>query len=474
MFKTAILGIAVLTWMPAARAATRVGSLPYTSAAAWSQSDGQDYEIYLATASGRSWSAPSRLTDNDERDVVPHMAMAPDGALWVVWTRGTGAERSIRSVRIQNGSWSSPELLPSPCQLNTAPCVGVDAEGNAWAVFSGYDGDSDDIYACRYTEDGWESLGRIHHANAVPDITPSLGVTASGVLTVTWKRYVPNQGYVTFQALRNGGGWDEPEQVEAESQSDDLKAQVATVAAHAPFRTVSLDPVVLLNTQGNPVCVRMRSLLSSSSVKPLPAKKASRRKKTRWRRKVSLREIIAYGDSITQGYPYLQSPGNGTWFGGYEWILAWILKKKGSPASVLNHGWGGEDTAVGLSRLPLVLSYEPGADQVLIMEGTNDEWNGVSFQTTLHNLEAMLDVCLNAGVEPVISTLLPASRDPEHDIENFLNPGIRTMAANKGVRLCNPHDIFAHYASVLFVDGLHPNWLGYIVLAREWSNVLVP
>ena len=65
--------------------------------------------------------------------------------------------------------------------------------------------------------------------------------------------------------------------------------------------------------------------------------------------------IIAFGDSITKGTPYVEGRyGNGRRTGGYEPPLEELLAEIGRTAYVLNHGLGGENTANGMFRIDIM------------------------------------------------------------------------------------------------------------------------
>ncbi len=112
----------------------------------------------------------------------------------------------------------------------------------------------------------------------------------------------------------------------------------------------------------------------------------------------------------------------------------------------------------------------------MIMEGTNDQWYGVSSQTTAFNLGIMIDKCLESERIPLLGNLTPADRDTNDEIPEFYNPAIADVAQQKNITLVD------HYSAV--VDnwdelkdpangGVHPNYDGYEVLAQTWHDALV-
>jgi lysophospholipase L1-like esterase len=191
-------------------------------------------------------------------------------------------------------------------------------------------------------------------------------------------------------------------------------------------------------------------------------------------------QIIGFGDSITAGRPYSDLVGGGRLnYGGYEPFLVQMLSEDGLEAYVYNWGYGGETTPVGVNRIGSVLSTQ-ASDYVLIMEGTNDQWYGISEETTAFNLGVMIDKCRAAGTMPILGNLTPADRDIANEIPNKYNPAISRMVADKEKEEEIEVELVDHYSAVvdrweeLDADPVHPNIDGYQVIAQTWFNSLKP
>ncbi len=183
--------------------------------------------------------------------------------------------------------------------------------------------------------------------------------------------------------------------------------------------------------------------------------------------------IFAFGDSITQGF---NSDTGTDEAGGYRTILENLLDTQVEESVIYNFGWGGEATDHALARLPIVLTLI--GDRILIMLGTNDISDGVSISTAVFNLEQMLNMCLVDGTAPMISTIIPRledPRDPDNALAQELNAGIAQLALRDGVEFCDNWEAFYTYLPeyrLLFSDQLHPNALGYQVMAETWLGAL--
>jgi lysophospholipase L1-like esterase len=184
--------------------------------------------------------------------------------------------------------------------------------------------------------------------------------------------------------------------------------------------------------------------------------------------------VLGFGDSITVGYPYITSEGNGQRIGGYEPTLEAYLNSAGGSWQVLNYGVFGQTTMEGLSRIDSVVSGYSGA-YILILEGTNDVWSGISYNTTVYNLGVMVDKSRNAGLTPVLATLTPDERPAAvfyKNIPNTYNPAIRRLATDKSVLLCDQYSALILDWANLSYDELHPNTQGYQVMGNAWYQTL--
>ncbi|WP_028583089.1 SGNH/GDSL hydrolase family protein [Desulfogranum mediterraneum] len=177
--------------------------------------------------------------------------------------------------------------------------------------------------------------------------------------------------------------------------------------------------------------------------------------------------IIAFGDSITYG--------TGSSTGGYPTKLEALLAAAGAPSTVLNYGQQGETTSYGSGRIDAPLAAHPGANFILILEGTNDLFFGMSLGATQFHLETMIAKSRNAGVTPVLATLTPDTRanGVTKDIQGTYNPMIRSVGANLGVAVVDMYAAVAPNWGGWTADGIHPNDGGYQVIAEAWKGVIV-
>jgi len=179
--------------------------------------------------------------------------------------------------------------------------------------------------------------------------------------------------------------------------------------------------------------------------------------------------ILAFGDSITQGW---NADTNSDEDGGYIPILENLLDTQVEETRIFELGWGGETTDHALARLPAVLLFI--GDKILMMHGTNDINEGVSVSTMLFNVEQMIQLCIADEIEPMVSTIIPRVDDPrdwDNSLAREFNAGVLALTQQYGAEFCDNFEAFWTYEPSyrrLFSDHLHPNALGYQVMAETW------
>ena len=178
--------------------------------------------------------------------------------------------------------------------------------------------------------------------------------------------------------------------------------------------------------------------------------------------------VLAFGYSVTAGV--VNSKGETIL--GYEPVLESMLDSSGRPSYVQNQGSHGENTASGVGRLQRVLSGNPNANYVLLLEGTNDLSDGISEKTTIFNLGVMVDSVIASGKAIILSNLLPDSNGAEKHISTTYNPDIASLAAQKRVSLADNYSPLQPQWPSLTRDGTHPNQSGYNIMAGVWFALI--
>jgi len=203
---------------------------------------------------------------------------------------------------------------------------------------------------------------------------------------------------------------------------------------------------------------------------------------------------IAVGNSITNGESDNYSSDNISRDGriiarqGFEANLNDLLASTlAYPHIVFNEGIGGDTSQQAANeRIASILSRHPGANRVLILLGTNDSDGGVTTNVYKANMQSLVDAVDLSGKEAWVA-LVPPVFQFDGTPNNTRN--LRIEGYNKVIDGTDPDPLTGHQLgpdfydyflgsgnnrSSLFADNLHPNGLGYVVMAYLWHNALNP
>jgi len=193
------------------------------------------------------------------------------------------------------------------------------------------------------------------------------------------------------------------------------------------------------------------------------------------------RKVLCFGDSITYGVTLeaLSLPPGAqadlSLVEGYVPKLWRLLESKyGAGFDLINSGVPGESTSEGVERLRTELRvFQP--DLVLVLEGIVDvNNNSPRFPVVRENLIDMMGIVKREGKLVIIGTypLLDPNGYRTTGASNVprLNDVIRQEASRLGVRVADHEE--AVELSGQGPDGLHPNNLGYDVMAETWLSAM--
>ena len=180
--------------------------------------------------------------------------------------------------------------------------------------------------------------------------------------------------------------------------------------------------------------------------------------------------IVAFGNSITQGVGDERRPP------GYPFRLELLLDQTHPNAIVVNRGVAGETTVEGVRRIGLVLTKDR-PDYVLILEGVNDINVQSSSSTIVNNLDVIIKKVKGSGAIPLISTITPATKKGVSITRiKTVNEGIIALAEREEIVLVDNYTAFRDsedFTLLLSDDELHPNSLGYDLMAQTWYEGLL-
>ena len=180
--------------------------------------------------------------------------------------------------------------------------------------------------------------------------------------------------------------------------------------------------------------------------------------------------VLAFGDSITNGYKTNCSGPLWHTNSYCSYLEGQFSLRSSHTASVYKNGKDGELSSEGVNRIGSVLG-SGWADFILIMEGANDWYHGVSSGTVKANLSIMVDRSRNVGVTPVLGTVTPVQYGI---LPTTINAAIQQLASEKHVLLADQGTaIHSNWPSYTLCDGLHLKDSGDAKLAETWMNALL-
>jgi lysophospholipase L1-like esterase len=409
----------------------------------------------------RTWhvSPPSLLSASR----VKVLAGGPSGT-WVFWTgRDLGRDETFFS-RFNGAAWSTAARLHPD---NASPRILMDAalgpDGRPWVVWSQYDGNDYEVRATRWDGFGWSSEDALTD-DAGSDAWPGIIFLQGSLPVVVWAN--------------------------AHGRENALRARVFAAGAWGPtLELLSTGEEIAeprVSTRDGRLVVAWRSggailstTLSADELKtrPSPATNAGAPAVAEMGRDENA--YTAFGDETTYGW----IDGGPAVASGYVPRLEALLAARFGPSVVANEGVPGETTINGLGRMNDVLARNAGR-YLLLMEGTNDVViPDLSLDAIAFDFEQMVVKCVDAGVLPVLATILPRSDTLWTDavfrkrLDDF-NLVVGRIALNLKLPFVDMFNTFLDYPETdggwpaLLSDPAHPNERGYDIIARTWAEAI--
>jgi lysophospholipase L1-like esterase len=183
---------------------------------------------------------------------------------------------------------------------------------------------------------------------------------------------------------------------------------------------------------------------------------------------------LAFGDSITDGLGSRDVDG-------FRGPLEQALQRHFGRGIVESDGLGGTKSDDGIERLGGLLGRVRPA-YTLIMYGTND-WKRCLGEVPCYTVDAVrtqIGIAKAAQSLPVMATIPPCNPNDNPPERNEwitrMNVALRAMAAQEGTPVADVHAGFLREGGTrlqdLFVDLVHPNDRGYLVIADEYFKAI--
>ena len=173
--------------------------------------------------------------------------------------------------------------------------------------------------------------------------------------------------------------------------------------------------------------------------------------------------LLVLGDSLSAGYGVNQESG---------WV-ALLRDDLGNGHQIINGSISGDTTGGGLNRLPLLLEkFSP--DYVLLELGGNDGLRGQPLNLMQRNLLAMIELCRQAGAEPVLFGMrLPPNYGRRYS-DAFAAIYPQLSEQEKVMLIPFELDELAITEGMIQEDGLHPTALAQPIIKDVIKGYLDP
>ena len=173
--------------------------------------------------------------------------------------------------------------------------------------------------------------------------------------------------------------------------------------------------------------------------------------------------LLVLGDSLSAGYGVNQENG---------WV-ALLKDDLGDGHQIINGSISGDTTGGGLNRLPLLLEkFSP--DYVLLELGGNDGLRGQPLNLMQRNLLAMIELCRQAGAEPVLFGMrLPPNYGRRYS-DAFAAVYPQLSEQEKVMLIPFQLEELAITEGMIQEDGLHPTTLAQPIIKDVIKGYLEP
>ena len=173
--------------------------------------------------------------------------------------------------------------------------------------------------------------------------------------------------------------------------------------------------------------------------------------------------LLVLGDSLSAGYGVNQDKG---------WV-ALLRNDMDDSHQIINGSISGDTTGGGLNRLPLLLEkFSP--DYVLLELGGNDGLRGQPLSLMKGNLRAMIELCRQAGAEPILFGMrLPPNYGRRYS-DAFAKVYPQLSDEKQVLLIPFQLDELAVTEGMIQEDGLHPTALAQPIIKEVIKGYIKP
>ena len=179
-------------------------------------------------------------------------------------------------------------------------------------------------------------------------------------------------------------------------------------------------------------------------------------------------KILCLGDSLTNG-------ARNEYYRDYTLELNYLIKNKKKADNIcINESVNGETSSEILKRAIKILNNQE-FDIVLLLAGTNDTKVPIPTSVFKKNIlqivthVRMYNAKIIIGLLPPIYSGLPCYSQKEgNKILSEYNKILKNISKNQKIKTVD----FSNLKEVLYSDGVHLNYKGYLEMAKRWFRVI--
>jgi len=174
--------------------------------------------------------------------------------------------------------------------------------------------------------------------------------------------------------------------------------------------------------------------------------------------------IIAFGDSITYGYPFGHR---------YSWVE---LASQGLNIPIINAGSNG-DTFRNMENRLLTDVVDQNPDYVIFLGGANDVIHGSKLEVMKERFERIVKNLIQHKIKPILGLPTPIENKKCEAVLAPFRKSVKALAKKKRLPLINFFDPFLEgkrkrVGIGLLEDGVHPSVTGYKLMAEIATPVI--
>ena len=168
----------------------------------WQDNRAGNWNVYLKTSpDGTNWSAETRITDSDDNQTTPAIAVHGVSSCHVAWEDDTDGHSDIHVASSSNSFVTGTVTrVTSNSADQRAPAIAVDASGNVYLVWVDARNGSNDIYGATSIGGSWTNAAVVTRAGS--QTAPVLATEAAGAwLHLVWVDELGGSRNVRYAAM---------------------------------------------------------------------------------------------------------------------------------------------------------------------------------------------------------------------------------------------------------------------------------